>query len=94
MGREAPHLQPRMIDLEPGAGASLPELANEMLHPDRETHIAYRGGYRQAARLVRVGASTERLALPEDSEWTLEPDASGALDYLQVDASGSARVGG
>ena len=55
-----------------------------MLHPDRETHIAYRGGYRQAARLVRVGASTERLALPEDSEWTLEPDASGALDFIQV----------
>ena len=32
-----------------------------MLHPDPETHVAYRGGRRQAARLVRA-ATVERLA--------------------------------
>ncbi|MDE2886321.1 MAG: SDR family NAD(P)-dependent oxidoreductase, partial [Chloroflexota bacterium] len=84
VAREAAHLQPRMIDLEPRAQAPLSDLVNELLYPDAETHIAYRLGYRQAARLVRAGSATERLTLSEDSAWLLEPDAGGALEGLQI----------
>ena len=88
--REAPHLQPRMIDLDPSGTAPLVDLSDEFLHPDAETHIAYRSGHRQAARLVRTGSSTERLSLPEpagESSWLLEPDAGGALEGLSVQAA-------
>ena len=88
--REASHLQPRMIDLDP-AVAELPQgISDELLHPDSETHIAYRGGHRQAARLVRAGEGTERLHLPEpagESAWMVEPDEAGALEELRVEAA-------
>ncbi len=84
VAREASHLQPRMIDLDPGAPASMSGLVNELLYPDSETHIAHRRGYRQVARLVRAGSATERLTLSEDSAWLLEPDAGGALEGLQI----------
>ena len=80
--REAAHLQPRMIDLDPAATAGMPDLAEELLYPDAETHVAYRDGHRQAARLVRAGSGAERLELPEpagESEWLLEPDEDGGL---------------
>ena len=51
---EAPHLQPRMIDLDPGSAAPLADLVNELMYPDAETHLAFRSGRRQAARLVRA----------------------------------------
>ncbi len=81
---EAPHLQPRMIDLDPANTVPLSDLVNELMYPDSETHIAYRLELRQAARLVRTGADTEQLTLPEGSHWFLEPDAGGALEGLQV----------
>ncbi len=80
--REAAHLEPRMIDLDPTATADMPDLSEEFLYPDSETHIAYREGHRQAARLVRADSGTERLDLPEpagESEWLLEPDEDGGL---------------
>ena len=86
--REASHLQPRMIDLDPAAAELPPGVSDEFLHPDSETHIAYRVGRRQAARLVRSGAGTERLRLPEpagETPWLLEPDEGGALDGLRVE---------
>ena len=82
--REAHHLQPRMIDLDPGDAAPLTGVANELLYPDSETHIAYRFGRRQCARLVRATDVTDRLTLPEEPGWTLEPDAGGSLDAIQV----------
>ncbi len=88
--REAAHLQPRMIDLDPAATAPSPDLSEEFLYPDPETHIAYRTGHRQTARLVRTSAGTERLSLPEpagESAWLLEPDPQGALEGLQVEAA-------
>ena len=88
--REASHFQPRMIDLDPAATELPPGISDEFLHPDPETHIAYRGGHRQAARLVRAGAGTERLSLPEpagESAWLLEPDEGGALEGLRVEAA-------
>ena len=83
-GREAHQLQPRMIDLDPGDGMPLADIVNELLYPDAETHIAYRFGRRQGARLIRAAAVTDRLALPEEPGWTLEPDAGGSLDAIQV----------
>ncbi len=85
VAREAVHLQPRMIDLDPEVTAPRADLANELLYPDPETHIAYRLGRRQAARLIRAGSVTERLMLPEESGWLLEPDAGGSLERMQVE---------
>ena len=78
--REAAHLRPRMIDLDPGPTAPLPDLANELLYPDPENHIAYRAGRRRVARLVRAESGPERLALPEGPNWVLAPDPGGAFD--------------
>ena len=85
VAREAAHLQPRMIDLDPGLGAPAPDLVNELLYPDSENHIALRSGRRQVARLVRAGGGAERLDLPDDPEWVLAPDPSGVFDrpYVQ-----------
>ncbi|MCY3647461.1 MAG: SDR family NAD(P)-dependent oxidoreductase [Chloroflexi bacterium] len=81
---EAPHLQPRMIDLDPAGTGSLSDLVNELLHPDEENHIAYRLGRRLAARLVRPEDAAQRLALPEDSEWVLAPDRAGVFERPEV----------
>ncbi len=82
--REASQLRPRMIDLDPEDAAPLADVANELLYPDSETHIAYRFGRRQGARLLRAAAVTDRLSLPEEPGWTLEPDPGGSLDAIQV----------
>ena len=82
--REAPQLQPRMLDLDPADAELPPDLANELLHPDAETHIAYRFGRRRGARLVRAGKVTDRLTLPEEPGWQLVPDAGGSLDAIRV----------
>ena len=75
MSMEAAHLQPRLIDLDPGAAPAAPSgLADELLFADRETHVAYRGGSRHAARLVRARAGATRLALPEGAEWGIGPE--------------------
>ena len=84
VSREAPHLKPRMIDLDPLEKVSPSYLVGELMYPDAETHIAYRLGLRQAARLVRAGSSTERLELPTESRWLMQPDESGSLEDLQV----------
>ena len=52
---EAPHLQPRMIDLDPIMTSTLSDLVNDLMYPDHENHIAYRLGRRMGARLVRPG---------------------------------------
>ena len=80
LAREVPHLQARMIDLDPAEAAPKPELATELLWPDSETHIAYRFGQRQAARLVRAGDGADRLTLPDGPAWVLAPDAGGVFD--------------
>ena len=86
---EAAQLQPRMIDLDPGAPPSMADLVNELLYPDRESHIAYRRGRRQAARLVRPDAAdgaAGRLALPEEPEWVLVPSRDGIFERPEVKA--------
>ena len=84
--REAPHLQPRMIDLDSAAAEPTAMLAEELLYPDEETHVAWRTGFRRAARLVQTGAGAERLPLPEGRDWLLEPDQAGALERLHVES--------
>ena len=82
--REAAHLSPRMIDLDPTSMAPAPDLVNELLYPDPENHIAYRLGRRQVARLVRAGDGQARLTLPEQAEWVLAPDLDGTFDRPSV----------
>ena len=84
VAREAPQLQPRMLDLDPEAAEPHAVLANELLFPDSENHIAHRQGRRQAARLVRTDAGAQRLALPEDADWVLAPDDGGSIETLRV----------
>ena len=75
MSLEATHLQPRLIDLDPDPQHTATSgLVDELLFPDPETHVAWRGGCRQAARLVRSGIDGGRLALPPDSQWVVGPD--------------------
>ena len=79
--REAAHLQPRMIDLDPGANAPEPDLVNELMHPDAENHVAHRFGRRRVARLIRADADArQRLELPEEADWVLAPDPGGVFD--------------
>ena len=82
--REAPRLQLRMLDLDPEAAEPQAVLADELLFPDSENHIAHRQGRRQAARLVRAEAGAARLALPEEADWVLAPDEGGAIETLRV----------
>ena len=85
VAREAPQLGPRMIDLDPEEPAQWSELADELLFPGSENHIAYRRGKRHVARLVRAGSATARFAFPDEPGWRLAPDESGALDGLRVE---------
>ncbi|MCY4647304.1 MAG: SDR family NAD(P)-dependent oxidoreductase [Gammaproteobacteria bacterium] len=80
VAREAAHLQPRMIDLDPGERAADPDLANEFMYPDSENHIVHRFGRRRVARLIRAESDAERLALPDDPDWVLAPDPAGVFD--------------
>ncbi len=84
VAREAPHLQPKMIDLDPDSPLPVSDLANEFLYPDSHTHIAYRTGLRQVGQLVRFGTDTERLTQPESGGWFVEPDPGGSLDGIQL----------
>ena len=99
MAREASHLGARMLDLDPEDAVPLPGLVDELLFPDRENHVAYRGGRRHVARLVRYGADAARIVFPDVTGWRLAPDAGGALDGLRVEtvppgppAAGEVRV--
>ena len=80
VAREAAHLQPRMIDLDPDMTAPAPDLINEFLYPDTENHIAYRESQRRTARLARAEDAGERLVFPEGIEWALAPDPAGVFD--------------
>ncbi len=96
---EAPQLTPRMIDLDPDQPISVPDLVDELMHPDEENHIAYRDSLRQVSRLERFGETKERLSLPDDSPWIIKPDEAGESGSVQVEVpsirplgSGEARV--
>ena len=92
VAREAPQLGTRMIDLDPGESARHSELADEVLFPDSENHIAFRRGRRHVARLVRTGSGTPRIAFPDEPGWRLAPGEGGALDRLRVETVPSSRL--
>ena len=81
--REVPALRPRMIDLDDD-DSPVSQLIDELLRPDSENHVAWRRGYRQAARLYRGGDVADRLSLPETPDWRLAPDATGDLGDVHV----------
>ncbi|MDE2696951.1 MAG: SDR family NAD(P)-dependent oxidoreductase [Chloroflexota bacterium] len=79
VARELPDLQARVADLDP-ADEELPDtFIDELLSPDRETLVAYRAGGRLAPRLVRGALGTPQFGLPEDGDWHLRQDDSGAF---------------
>ena len=90
---EAPQLRPRMLDLDPGDPQLPPDLVDEFLYPDPETHVALRFSRRQSARLIRSAAVTDRLSLPEEPGWALEPDPGGSLDAIGVTSMPKRRLG-
>ena len=84
LAREASHMQPKMIDLDPEPTAPPVDLANELLYPDTEDQIVHRGSRRRVARLVRTGERTDRINLPEEPGWMLGVGEDGAIADLQV----------
>ena len=84
LAREASHMQPKMIDLDPEPTAPPIDLANELLYPDTEDQIVHRGSRRRVARLVRTGEGTDRINLPEEPGWMLGVGEDGAIADLQV----------
>ncbi len=84
VAREASHLLPRMLDIDPADPAPITRLVDELMYADQETQVALRDGDRLAARLIRTGASRTRVDLPEDPAWRLMPDAEGMLEGLSA----------
>ncbi len=93
VAREASHLLPRMLDLDPADPALIAHVVDEVMYPDAETQVAYRDGLRLVARLARGGSSRTRLDLPEHSAWRLMPDAGGVLEGLFAEAAPSRPLG-
>ena len=91
--REAPHLGTRMIDLDPAEPPQWSDIANELLFPGSDNHVAFRHGTRHVARLVRSGSETPRIAFPDEPGWRLAPDDNGALDGLRLETVPSSRIG-
>ena len=79
---EAGQLKPRLVDLDPEDETGSGVLVEELLHPDRETEVAYRGGSRRVLRLVRAGT---RLVLPEGADWRLVSGADGLLESVRAE---------
>ena len=84
LAREVGYLQPRMIDLDPAMEMAPAALANELMFPDAETHIAHRSGGRLSARLVRAGQGRPWLSLPQEQDWRLMPGADGTPEGLHA----------
>ena len=87
VAREARYLQPRMIDLDPDPSQPATHLVNELMFPDRETHIAYRSGSRLAARLLRNGEGRTRIGLPSDADWRLVSTSGEGLEGLHAEVT-------
>ena len=91
---ELPDLKPRLVDLDPqniaqGVGEAASQLARELTAVSKESEIAYRGGRRFVARLVRdpaiIASSTEAAALtiPAGRPFQLRITQSGSFDALR-----------
>ena len=74
---EAGQLKPRLVDLDPEDAGGFGGLVEELLHPDREGEVAYRGGSRRVLRLARGGGGTESPGRGVEGE-KARPDGSPA----------------
>ena len=82
---EHPELRCRRIDLESGDAAFVRDLAAELVFPDEEDQIGFRGGERFVARLAKASAQAPKAdagALPDS--YTVEMADRGSLDALRV----------
>ena len=85
---EAGQLKPRLVDLDPVGGRGFGELVEELLYPDGEGEVAYRGGGRRAPRLERGGEG-----LPEGGDWRLESGEDGLLESVRASRAGARALG-
>lgn len=85
---EQPDWRVRRIDLDPGVddGESARRLADELLRPDAEDVVAWRGARRYAARLVpRLAAAAEStLETPSSASYRLATRDFGGLEKLAL----------
>ena len=88
LGLEHGDLNPRLVDLDPGEAPSAGALCDELLYPDGETRVAWRGGGRRVARLVRLPAATgeagERAAVRGDRSYLV----TGGLGAIGLRVAG------
>ena len=69
---EAPQLGVRLVDLDPVEPDPVGHLIEELLRPDRETAVAWRGGERQGMRLLRhVDAEAEHERFDFGGTWLI-----------------------
>ncbi len=80
---EASFLTPRMVDLDP-INDSFDSLFAEVLDPDDEDHIAYRGAARNVARLVAAKEDSSRLTLPSNPDWIISSGEDGSLQNVRM----------
>ena len=85
---EMPALGARLVDLDPGEPDAIDRLIGELLHPDRETAVAWRRGTRRVARLARL-RDLSRVPIPRDEAWRLEAHEGGDLEALRAESFSS-----
>jgi myxalamid-type polyketide synthase MxaB len=93
---EQPQLRCTAVDLDPGETSAAAELAGEILGGSDETQIAFRGGQRYAARLVRrsrTQGTDRRLTVPAGEGFQLTTTARGVLDHLAIEPRPRVRPG-
>ena len=86
--REVGDLGVRLLDLDPNEATSVDVLVDELLRNDGETEVAWRGGRRRVARLVRCG----KRVMPPDGPagrpaHDSAPSAAPARDRPRADRS-------
>jgi len=80
---EHPELACVRVDLDPAAGAEgIEVLLDEILTADDEDEVAYRGGQRHVARLVRGGS---RTSIVEEQQYQLVISRRGVLENLVLE---------
>lgn len=86
---EQPQLQCKAVDLDPGGPFDTArQLVTEVLDGSDETEVAWRGGQRFAARLVRrsrADAGDRPLPIPSGDGFQLATTARGVLDSLVIE---------
>jgi amino acid adenylation domain-containing protein len=82
---EHPDLPCRCVDVDQAA-YQLDSLVDELLIPDGEDQVAWRGNRRRAARLVRSSQVAERVELPTGGVYRLAKGADQTLAGVHVES--------